>query len=270
MLGKQRLPCRTRPAAPAPGRGACLVLLGALCFSTSGTAQALAPEVPRRPTSSAPCACRWPFWPCCANACCSSCITGPCAGCCRPRAGGAFPALLFSRGPVHRGRRGHRGVHRLFPLATAVQAWLLLGERPCPRWYASTLLSRACLCCLSGTDGTVAWTSLCCPWPPARTYALYFVCTRPLGRQYAPDSIMLVLTGLSGLALLPVLLASPLYWLACPAGTVTAFYLGTVTAVLACSLTTTGLSAPAPRRHIGHAGPCRAAGRCLPGHFSSA
>lgn len=155
-------------------------------------------------------------------------------------------------------------------LATAVQTWLLLGERPCPRWYASTLLSLACLCCLSGADGTVAWTSLCCPWPPARTYALYFVCTRPPGRQYAPDSIMLVLMGLSGLTLLPVLLASLLYWLASPAGTVTALYLGTVTAALAFSLTTTGLSAPAPRRHIGHAGSCRAAGRCLPGHFSSA
>ena len=234
------------PAAPAPGRGACLVLLGALCFSTSGTAQALAPEGATPYVIGALrmqvaflallvwCLLRkrlpqqlhhWPLrW-------------------LLPAAGGLvlFQLCFFRRVQLTGVAVGTVASIGFSPLAAAVLAWLLLGERPGPRWYAATLLSLAGLCCLSGADGTVPWTSLLLPLAAGTGYALYFVCTRPLGRQYAPDSIMLVLTGLSGLALLPVLPASPLYWLVSPAGTATALYLGTVTAALAFSLTTAGL-----------------------------
>lgn len=227
--------------------GAWLVLLGALCFSTSGTAQALAPQgatpwvigalrmqvaflalliwcclrhtLPREPHS-------WPLrWV-------------------LPAAGGlVLFQLCFFKGVQLAGVAvGTVASIGFSPLVAALLAWLLLGERPGPRWYASTLLSLAGLICLNlGGSGPVRLSHLLLPLAAGTGYALYFVCSRPLGRAHSPDSIMLVLSGLSGLALLPVLVFFPLRWLASPAGIGTALYLGVVTAALAFTLTTAGL-----------------------------
>lgn len=224
-----------------------LVLLGALCFSTSGTAQAFAPEgttpyvigALRMQVAALAllvwCACRgrlphladWPLrWM-------------------LPAALGlvAFQVCFFKGVQLAGVAVGTVVAIGFSPLVAALLAWAVLGERPALLWYPSTALALAGLVCLNLGDGTSAeWQRLLLPLAAGAGYACYFVFSKPLGVRFTPDSIMLVLCGLSGILLLPMLLLFPVGWLASAAGTGTALYLGVVTAALAFSLTTAGLA----------------------------
>lgn len=248
-----------RSPSPSPGNGsppeqqkagssgAVLVLLGALCFSTSGTAQAFAPEgatpyvigALRMQVAAlalfAWCACRgrlprlgeWPLrWV-------------------LPAALGlvAFQVCFFKGVQLAGVAVGTVVAIGFSPLVAALLAWAVLGERPALLWYPSTALALAGLVCLNLGEGTSAdWQRLVLPLAAGAGYACYFVFSKPLGVRFTPDSVMLMLCGLSGTLLLPMLLLFPIGWLASAAGAGTALYLGVVTAALAFSLTTAGLA----------------------------
>lgn len=240
----------TAPLAAQRGtatRGALLVLLGALCFSTSGTAQAFAPEgatpyvigALRMQVAALAllvwCALRgrlphlanWPLrWM-------------------LPAALGlvAFQIFFFKGVQLAGVAVGTVVAIGFSPLVAALLAWAVLGERPALLWYPSTALALAGLICLNLGDGTAAdWQRLVLPLAAGAGYACYFVFSKPLGVRFAPDSVMLVLCGLSGVLLLPALLLFPVDWLVSTAGACTALYLGVVTSALAFSLTTAGLA----------------------------
>lgn len=249
----------SRSPSPSPGNGsppeqqkagssgAVLVLLGALCFSTSGTAQTFAPEgatsyvigALRMQVAAlalfAWCACRgrlprlgeWPLrWV-------------------LPAALGlvAFQICFFKGVQLAGVAVGTVVAIGFSPLVAALLAWAVLGERPALLWYPSTALALAGLVCLNLGEGTSAdWQRLVLPLAAGAGYACYFVFSKPLGVRFTPDSVMLMLCGLSGTLLLPMLLLFPIGWLASAAGAGTALYLGVVTAALAFSLTTAGLA----------------------------
>ena len=73
------------------------------------------------------------------------------------------------------------------------------------------------------------------------SYACYFVFSKPLARNAAPGSVMMVLCLLSGLCMLPVFWIYPAAWLATPMGALVALHLGVVTTAIAFSLTLAGL-----------------------------
>ena len=227
--------------------GALLVLLGALCFSTSGTAQAFAPEgatpyvigalrmqvaalalfVWCALRSRLPRLAEWPLrWM-------------------LPAALGlvAFQICFFKGVQLAGVAVGTVVAIGFSPLVAALLAWAVLDERPAPLWYPSTALALAGLVFLNLGDGDTAdWQRLLLPLAAGTGYACYFVFSKPLGVRFAPSSVMLVLCGLSGTLLLPMLLLFPVGWLASAAGAGTALYLGVVTSALAFSLTTAGLA----------------------------
>lgn len=234
-------------SAAQSSRGAALVLLGALCFSTSGTAQAFAPEgatpyvigalrmqvaalallvwcalrgkLPRLPD--------WPLrWV-------------------LPAALGlvAFQICFFKGVQLAGVAVGTVVAIGFSPLVAALLAWAVLGERPPLLWYPSTALALAGLVCLNLDGGGVAhWQRLALPLAAGAGYACYFVFSKPLGSRFASESIMLVLCGLSGALLLPMLILFPVGWLASATGAATALYLGVVTSALAFSFMTAGLA----------------------------
>lgn len=228
-------------------RGALLVLLGALCFSTSGTAQAFAPEGATpyvigalRMQVAALALLVWCAWrsrlPRLADWPLRWVI---------PAALGlvAFQVCFFKGVHLAGVAVGTVVAIGFSPLVAALLAWAVLGERPSPVWYPSTALALAGLVCLNLGEGESAhWQRLVLPLAAGTGYACYFVFSKPLGVRFAPDSVMLVLCGLSGVLLLPALLLFPVGWLFSAAGAGTALYLGVVTSALAFSLTTAGLA----------------------------
>ena len=159
-------------------RGALLVLLGALCFSTSGTAQAFAPEgatpyvigALRMQVAALAllvwCALRgrlphlanWPLrWM-------------------LPAALGlvAFQIFFFKGVQLAGVAVGTVVAIGFSPLVAALLAWAVLGERPALLWFPSTAL--AGLICLYLGDGTAAdWQRLVLPLAAGAGYACYFV-----------------------------------------------------------------------------------------------
>lgn len=228
-------------------RGALFVLLGALCFSTSGTAQALAPEGATpyvigalRMQVAALALLVWCAW--------RGRLPRPADWPLRwtaPAALGlvAFQVCFFKGVQLAGVAVGTVVAIGFAPLVAALLAWGVLGERPSLVWYPSTALALAGLVCLNLGEGASAhWQRLLLPLAAGAGYACYFVFSKPLGVRLAPDSVMLVLCGLSGVLLLPALLLFPVGWLASAAGAGTALYLGLVTSALAFSLTTAGLA----------------------------
>lgn len=233
---------------PAKGAGgAVFVLLGALCFSTSGTAQAFAPDGATpyvigalRMQVAALALLVWCSWrgrlPHLAEWPLRRLL---------PAALGlvAFQVCFFKGVQLAGVAVGTVVAIGFSPLVAALLAWIILGERPSPIWYPATALSLAGLICLNLGDGETAhWQRLILPLAAGTGYACYFVFSKPLGARFAPDSVMLMLCSLSGVLLLPALLLFPVDWLLSAAGAGTALYLGVVTSALAFSLMTAGLA----------------------------
>lgn len=231
-------------------RGPLLVLLGALCFSTTGTVQALAPEGATpyvigalRMLGGGLCLLAWCAW--------------------RrilPRRGHwplqkVLPAagallgfqLFFFKGVLAAGVAVGTVVAIGFsPLVVAVLGFFLLGEKPPLMWYPATACALVGLVVLNmgGGDGA-SLSSVLLPLAAGFSYACYFVFSKPLVRENPPETVMMVLCLASGICLLPAFWLSPSGWLASPAGVLTALHLGGVTAALAFSLTLAGLKTTA-------------------------
>lgn len=231
---------------PFIGGPLCLIL-AALCFSTTGTAQALAPEgshplgigALRMQVGAlalwAWCHCRHclpaalPHWPLRWLLPAVLGLTG-------------FQVFFFwgvQEVGVAVGTVTALGVS---PIVAAILARVLLGEKPSRIWYPSTALALAGLVLLNlGGSQSMSAAALALPLLAGICYGGYFVCAKPLGRMHAPEHIMLMVCTGSGLLLLPAHVCLPTAWLLEPAGLGVALYLGVVTSALAFSLTLAGL-----------------------------
>jgi DME family drug/metabolite transporter len=222
------------------------VLLAALCFATTGTAQALGP----------------------------SGTTPVGVGAARILVGGALLALLaraiaqpgppWARGPVAAAVAGVAVYQLAFfaavddtgvavgtivalgsaPALTGAFEWILTRRRPSCRWAAATALACAgvALLALAGGDADVSPLGIGLAVAAGGAYASYTLAAKRLMADgHAPESVMGAAFGLGALVLLPALLLSGPGWLAHPDGIALALFLGIVPTALAYVLFARGL-----------------------------
>ena len=241
----------------SPGRLSCgssllaggplCIILGALCFSTTGTVQALAPDG-SHPLGIG--ALRMQIGALALWAWCACRHSLP-AGLRHWQLRWLIPATLgllgfqvfFFWGVQQAGVAvGTVTAIGFSPVMAAILARIILGERPARIWYPATGLALAGLVLLNlGSSQGTSTAALLLPLLAGACYGAYFVFSKPLGRTHAPEHIMLLLCAGSGLLLLPVHFCTPPLWLLHPQGMGMALYLGVVTAALAFSLTLAGL-----------------------------
>jgi drug/metabolite transporter, DME family len=131
------------------------------------------------------------------------------------------------------------------PVFAGLLAWWLLRDRPARSWVLATgccLLGLALLS-LTGLGDVGAPLGVLLALASGAAYAAYTVAAKRLIGSGAPSTtVMASAFGLGGLLLVPVLLTSPLAWLATPGGLALAAYLGLVTTTLAYVLFGRGLA----------------------------
>jgi DME family drug/metabolite transporter len=224
------------------------VLLAALCFGTTGTAQALGPGG----------------------------IDPAAVGAARILIGGAllvaFAAALrrddltrWARLPVIAGAVAVAAYQAAFfaavkdtgvavgtivalgsaPALAGALEWGLHGRRPASRWVAATVAATAGVALLALAGGGSAGISLVgvmLAVVAGGAYATYTLSSkRLLDDGHAPESVMAVVFGLGAVLLAPVLLASGAGWLATPGGLALALFLGVVPTAVAYVLFARGL-----------------------------
>jgi DME family drug/metabolite transporter len=236
---------RTMPPTPI---ARLQVLLAALCFATTGTAQALGPD-----------------------------DTDPVGvGAARVLVGGALlvAVAIATRGGV-RGPRWTPGpvlaaaagvaVYQLAffaavadtgvavgtivalgsaPTLAGLFEWLLDRRVPDPRWAAATALACAgvAMLALAGGEASVSLPGIAMAVVAGGSYAVYTLAAkRLLTTGHAPEQVMAAAFGLGALALLPALLISEPTWLAHADGIGLALFLGIVPTALAYVLFARGL-----------------------------
>jgi DME family drug/metabolite transporter len=215
-----------------------LVLLSALCFGTTGTAQALGPDG-----------------------------TEPVVvGAARVAVGGALlAALAWRRGgewprlPLLLGALGVAGYQLTFFAAVdatgvavgtvvalgsgPVFAGLLARERVSARWAAATGLAVLGVAVLvaAGASAEIDPGGVALALGAGLSYATYTVAAKALLAQHPPEAVMARLFGIGALLLAPVLAVEGLGEVGSPGGVALAVYLGAVPTALAYVLFARGL-----------------------------
>lgn len=229
-----RLSCGSSLLAGGP----LCIILGALCFSTTGTVQALAPDG-SHPLGIG--ALRMQIGALALWAWCACRHSLP-AGLRHWQLRWLIPATLgllgfqvfFFWGVQQAGVAvGTVTAIGFSPVMAAILARIILGESPARIWYPATALALAGLVLLNlgGSQGA-STAAMILPLLAGACYGAYFVFSKPLGRVHTPEHIMLLLCAGSGILLLPVHFCTPPLWLLQPQGLGMALYLGVVTAAL--------------------------------------
>jgi drug/metabolite transporter, DME family len=222
------------------------VLLAALCFATTGTAQALGPAG-TTPTGVGA----------------ARILVGGVLLMLVARARRAAPAR-WARTPVAAAVAGVAVYQLAFfaavddtgvavgtivalgsaPTLAGLFEWILDRRRPPVRWTAATALACAgvALLALAGGDADVSPLGVALAVTAGGAYATYTLAAKRLMREgHAPEAVMGAAFGLGALVLLPVLLAGGPGWLTHPGGIALALFLGTIPTAVAYLLFANGL-----------------------------
>src|SRR4051812_26846052 len=130
------------------------------------------------------------------------------------------------------------------PTLTGLLEWRLARRRPPARWAAATALACAgvAVLALGGGGADVSLPGVALAVTAGGAYATYTLAAKRLMRDgHAPESVMGAAFGLGALILLPALIASGPGWLGHPGGIALAPFLGTVPTALAYLLFANGL-----------------------------
>ena len=129
------------------------------------------------------------------------------------------------------------------PILAGLLGWLVEKERPSNRWTAATLLavSGCTLLIASGGALNVHVGGVLLALGAGACYAVYAHSSKKLLAEHSPDLVTAVLFFLGAVFLLPILLVGDLSWLAVGRGLIVAFHLGLVATALAYILFTRGL-----------------------------
>lgn len=228
------------------GKGPLLVILGSLCFSTTGTAQALAPDG----------------------------ATPLVIGAIRLWVGGIAMiawCLLAKQLPSVKGWPVGRTILSALgiliyqltffmavwrtgvavgtvvaigttPIAGGILGIIFLKEKPAKIWYPATLVAIAGLCFLSLTDNIKADPmGLLLALTAGFSYGLYSVFSKSLVKDRNPGQVMTVLFIVGAVLITPVFFIHPTAWMASGPGIAVSLHLGIVTTALAYTLYLGGL-----------------------------
>ena len=129
------------------------------------------------------------------------------------------------------------------PVWSGALDWLLVGARPGRRWLAATALAilGSTLLIAGGSSISVDPFGVLLAMGAGLAYAIYTLASKQLLYDFAPDGVMAVVFGLGAIFLLPVLLLADLSWLAEPGGLLVALHLGLITVGLAYAIWARGL-----------------------------
>jgi drug/metabolite transporter, DME family len=130
------------------------------------------------------------------------------------------------------------------PTLAGLFEWLLDRRPPDPRWTAATALACAgvAMLALAGGDASVSPPGIAMAVVAGGSYAVYTLAAkRLLTAGHAPEQVMAVAFGLGALVLLPVLVATTPGWLLHADGVALALFLGVVPTALAYVLFARGL-----------------------------
>jgi drug/metabolite transporter, DME family len=130
------------------------------------------------------------------------------------------------------------------PTLTGLFEWIVDGRRPPGRWVAATALACAgvALLALAGGDAEVTAPGVGLAVAAGGAYAVYTLAAkRLLAAGHAPGSVMAAAFGIGALVLLPALLLSGPGWLLHADGIALALFLGVVPTALAYLLFASGL-----------------------------
>jgi DME family drug/metabolite transporter len=230
------------------------VLLAAVCFGTTGTAQALGPGGIDPAAVGA------------ARIAVGGLILAVVAAAMASRGRGTRAAgPRWALGPVLAGAAGVAAYQVAFfaavddtgvavgtivalgsaPALAGALEWALRGRRPTSRWAAATLCATAGVALLALAGGGAAGISLpgvLLAVVAGGSYATYTLSAkRLLDDGHAPESVMAAAFGLGAVALLPVLLVTGAGWLATSGGLSLALFLGVVPTAVAYVLFARGL-----------------------------
>jgi DME family drug/metabolite transporter len=222
------------------------VLLAALCFATTGTAQAVGP------TSTTPVgvgAARILVGGAILVAVAAARRTSRRGWAVRPVAaavaGVAVYQLAFFAAVAETGVAvGTIVALGSAPALTGLFEWILDRRRPSSRWALATALACAgvALLSLASGDADVSPTGIALAVTAGGAYAVYTLAAkRLLAHGHTPEGVMAAAFGLGALVLLPALLATGPTWLLHTDGIALALFLGIVPTALAYLLFASGL-----------------------------
>jgi len=223
------------------------VLLAALCFATTGTAQALGPAGTSPLGVGA-----------------ARILVGGGLLVVLALATGAFRGARWTPGPVLVAMAAVASYQLAFfaavadtgvavgtivalgsaPTLAGLFEWILHRRRPDPRWTAATALACAgvALLALSGGDASVSAPGVALAVAAGASYAVYTLAAkRLLDAGHAPEGVMAAAFGLAAVVLLPVLALSSPGWLLRTDGIALALFLGVVPTAFAYVLFARGL-----------------------------
>ncbi|MEI5583850.1 MULTISPECIES: EamA family transporter [unclassified Agromyces] len=137
------------------------------------------------------------------------------------------------------------------PVLTGVLDWVLRRRFPGRAWIAATALATSGVAVLAASTGTgpaaVDPLGVAASVGAGASYAVYTLAGKALlDRGWAPSASMGAMFGVAAAVSLPVLLSSDAAWLTTPEGLATALWLGLVTTTLAYLLFGAGLRGLAP------------------------
>jgi drug/metabolite transporter, DME family len=230
-----------------------LVLLSAVCFGTTGTAQALGPDgIDPAAVGAARIACGGALLVLFALVVRRGrgARLGP-----TPRAAvlagalavAAYQASFFAAVDVTGVAVGTIVALGSAPAITGALEWLLHGRRPPGRWAAATALACAGVVLLAlagGSEAGISPLGVGLAVVAGGSYATYTLASKRLLEDgHAPESVMAALFGLGAVALAPVLLFAETGPLTSPDGLALVLFLGVVPTAVAYVLFARGLRA---------------------------
>lgn len=129
------------------------------------------------------------------------------------------------------------------PIAAGLLGLLVRGERPGRRWLAATVLAVVGCGLLVGGVGPLRADPLgvLLALGAGLSYAAYALASKQLVDRHAPTAVMAALFALGAFALAPLLVAADLTWLTAPRGLAVALHLGLVATAVAYVLFARGL-----------------------------
>lgn len=224
------------------GNGTWLVLLAAICWGTTGTAQAFAPEgatplavgaarlaiggaalllwaIVRRSFQSGR---TWPVGATLSAAVCMA-VYQLCFFAAVDRTGVAAGTVVAIGSA---------------PVLAGILGWLVQREAPGWPWALATALAVAgcVLLGLSGGSVTIDWVGILLAMGAGGSYAVYVLASKRLVKAQRPEAAMGVVFALGALLLTPLFFLQDFAWLAEPRGMVVALHLGLVTLAIAYAL----------------------------------
>lgn len=130
------------------------------------------------------------------------------------------------------------------PILAGLIAFVVLGERPGMRWLVATGLAvlGCSLLIAAGSSIQIEIRGIILAIGAGAAYAVFTVASKELLEQHSPEAVMAITFCLGALLLLPLLLTSQWSWLAELGGLLVAIHLGLITVGLAYSLFARGLS----------------------------